>query len=49
MVKKKTDCTDDEEGHKYIQSGHVARCQNKGCNKTQTYNPLTKSWEDAKK
>lgn len=49
MAKKnKTDCTDPE-GHVYYQNGHVARCQNPGCNKVQTYDPLTKQWTDAKK
>jgi hypothetical protein len=43
-----TDCTNPK-GHSYYVNGHVARCQNSGCNKIQTYNPQTRTWEDAKK
>lgn len=43
----KTDCTNPE-GHEYLVNGHVAKCQHKKCGKVQTYNPVTRKWENTK-
>lgn len=43
-----TDCTNPK-GHTYLNNGHVSKCQNSGCGKVRLYNPVTRTWEDAKK
>lgn len=47
-MSKRHDCTNPA-GHMYLHNGHVAKCQNSGCGKVRTYDPVTKTWKDSKK
>lgn len=44
----RTDCTNPA-GHAYLNNGHVSKCQNANCGKIRIYDPVTKTWKDAKK